>query len=114
MLKRNFLSLFAILLIYSCSKPKEEILFSSSRNGNSDIFIMDQDGENVQQITESSFEEWGPTWISENQISFLRQTKDSILRIEMDLITKYELALHHPYNCILDDKNMLYSGKFEA
>jgi len=114
MLKRNFLSLFAILLIYSCSKPKEEILFSSSRNGNSDIFIMDQDGKNVQQITESSFEEWGPTWISENQISFLRQTKDSILRIEMDLTTKYELALHHPYNCILDDKNMLYSGKFEA
>ena len=112
--KQNFLFMCLILLIFSCSKPKDKVLFSSSRNGNSDIFVMDGNGKNIRPLTESSFEEWGPTWISENQISFLRQTKDSILRIEMDLTTRYELTPKHPSNCTLDDKNMLYSGKFEA
>ena len=101
------------LLISSCSQNKEQLLFSSSRNGNSDIFIMDVNGENKRALTHSEFEEWGPTWINQGEISFLRQTGDSIYRVKLNLKTKKESRLKHPSNCTLDDKNILYSGQFE-
>lgn len=109
---KNIYYLFVIsILVSACSKPKERILFSSSKNGNSDIFIMDFDGKNKAVLTKSKFEEWGPTWINENEISFLRQVKDSIFRIKLHLKTKEETNLAHPSTCILNDKNVLYSLK---
>lgn len=93
----------------SCKTNNEKIIFSSSRNGNSDIFIMDKDGKNQNALTENKSEEWGPTWINENEISFLRQSQDSIFRIQLNIKTKEESRLKHPSNCILDDKNILYS-----
>ena len=35
--------------------------------------------------------------------------EDSIVRIKLNLETKKETPLKHPENCILDDKNILYS-----
>lgn len=113
MTKRFTFLLFSILLISSCNKKKESLLFSSSRNGNSDVFIMDANGENIKALTQTDFEEWGPTWINKNEITFLRQTKDSIFRIKLDLKTDKESKLKQPTNCLLDDKNVLYSGKLE-
>ena len=52
-------------------------------------------------------------WISKNKISFLRQKEDSIIRIQLDLITSKESKQKHPVNCLLDDKNALYSKHFE-
>ena len=97
------------MLISSCAQKKEILLFSSSRNGNSDIFIMDFKGENLKPLAQTEFEEWGSTWINENEISFLRQKEDSIYRIKLNIESKEETELPHPFNCILDDKNVLYS-----
>lgn len=113
MTKKYSLLLFLILLISSCAEKKERLLFSSGRNGNSDIFMMDIDGENKKALTQTDFEEWGPTWINKNEISFLRQTADSIFRIQLNLKTNKESKLKHPKNCLLDDKNVLYSHKLE-
>lgn len=113
MIKQYTFLLFSILLISSCSQKKEHLLFSSSQNGNSDVFIMDADGENKKALTQTDFEEWGPTWINKDEISFLRQTEDSIFRVKLNLKTKKETKLKHPKNCILDDKNVLYSDKLE-
>jgi Tol biopolymer transport system component len=101
--------LLITLSLTSCGTTKESVLFSSSVNGNSDIFIMDSNGENKTALTQTELEEWGPTWINENEISFLRQNGDSIFRIKLNLKTKKESKLKHPTNCILDDKNILYS-----
>ena len=113
MTKQFIFLLFSVLLFSNCNKKKEGLLFSSSRNGNSDIFIMYANGENIKALTRTDFEEWGPTWIDKNEISFLRQTKDSIFRIKLNLKTDKESELKHPTNCLLDDKNVLYSGKLE-
>ncbi len=113
MIKQNTFLLLSILLILSCTQEKESLLFSSSRNGNSDVFIMDIDGENKKALTQTDFEEWGPTWINKNEISFLRQTEDSIFRVKLNLKTKKESIIKHPTNCALDDKNILYSYELE-
>ena len=113
MIKKFTFLLFSILLFSSCSQKKENVLFSSSRNGNSDVFIMDIDGGNKKALTQTDFEEWGPTWINENEISFLRQTEDSIFRIKLNLKSGKESKLKHPIKCVLDDKNVLYSGRLE-
>lgn len=109
MVKKITCFLLLVLLLTAFKTNKEQILFSSSRNGNSDIYIMDSDGKNQTALTQNQFEEWGPTWINDNEISFLRQTKDSIFRIKLNLKTGEESKLKHPTNCILDDKNILYS-----
>jgi TolB protein len=116
MLKRIHIIILLTLTLSACSNnPKEQVLFSSNRNGNSDIFIMDIDGGNQQPLTQTSFEEWGPSWINEDEISFLRQKGDSIFRIKLELSSNQETQLEHPSNCILDDKNMLYntSNKYQ-
>lgn len=113
MIKKHIILFFLIIHISSCSQNKDYILFSSSVNGNSDIFIMDANGDNKTSLTQTNYEEWGPTWINNDAISFLRQTKDSIHRIKLNLKTKSESKLKHPANCVLDDKNVLYSGEWE-
>lgn len=101
---------FLTFLFTACYANKEQILFSSSRNGDSNIYIMDADGKNQVALTNAKSEEWSPTWIRENEISFLRQEGDSIFRIKLNLQTKEESKINHPTNCILDDKNILYSS----
>ncbi|MBT8231522.1 MAG: hypothetical protein HKO66_00695 [Saprospiraceae bacterium] len=113
MIKQTCYVLLLLSIFTSCKKNNEKIIFSSSRNGNSDIYVMDEEGKNQVPLTTEKTEEWGPTWINESEISFLRQTKDSIFRIKLNLITGKESKLKHPKNCLLDDKNVLYSGKLE-
>lgn len=114
MVKQFIFLLSSILILSSCTQEKERVLFSSSRNGNSDVFIMDIDGENKMALTQTDFEEWGPTWINNNEISFLRQTEDSIFRLKLNLETNKETKLSHPTNCLIDDKNVLYFNQLQA
>jgi len=113
MIKKFFHFLTLSFVLAACKTSNNDILFSTSRNGNSDIYLMDEEGKNQSPLTTKKTEEWGPTWINESEISFLRQTKDSIIRIKMNLNTGEESKLNHPTNCLLDDKNVLYSGRFE-
>lgn len=109
---RNHSVLFLALGLLLCSgclkKPEDLILFSSSRNGNSDIFSMRPDGTEVTQLTFSKNEEWAPMWQGPHRISYLRQDGDTIRRISMDLSTQYEIVIPQPKQCILDDKNALF------
>ncbi|GAA4645917.1 hypothetical protein GCM10023115_38770 [Pontixanthobacter gangjinensis] len=70
--------------------------------------MMNGDGSELDQLTKSEFEEWSPVWITEDQISFLRQ-KDEISRIRLKISTGEEWEIPQPKNCSLDDKNVLYS-----
>lgn len=113
MIKKLFYFLTLTLMLASCKTSNNGILFSTSRNGNSDIYLMDEEGKKQVPLTTEKAEEWGPTWINDTEISFLRQTADSIFRIKLNLNTGKESKLKHPINCLLDDKNVLYSGRSE-
>ena len=109
-MRTSFL-LITLLLFMSCQQQKtsENILFSSSRNGNSDIFFMNADGTNVTPVINTSYEEWGATFIDKDNITFLRQLKDSVYRFNFNLKTKIETSIPHPPLCYFDDKNAIYS-----
>ncbi|MEL6673413.1 MAG: hypothetical protein AAFR61_14510 [Bacteroidota bacterium] len=100
--------LLGLAFFSACQGPSERILFSSSRNGNSDIFLMHPDGSKVQALTNDPREEWAATWIDANHISFLRQEDSLILRYQLALESGEITPLPHPQACTLDDKNILY------
>ena len=108
-MKNRYLALFIFISFYSCSNKSERIIFSSSRDGNSNIYSMEADGTDLQPITSDSTEEWGPSIMPSGEISFLRQTSHTIIRIAIDPASKKDRYLAHPQNCLLDDKNVLYN-----
>jgi Tol biopolymer transport system component len=109
-MKKYAILIISTLLLIACKTEQEAIIFSSGRNGNSDIFIMYADGSNQVSLSQNPFEEWAPTWINEDEITFLRQENDAIKRIKLNLNTREESRLEMPSNCNLDDKNVLYSA----
>lgn len=98
-----------LLLCINCAAQKDQLLFSSNRNGNSDIFILQGKNKQAQQLTYGPQEEWGPSWINANVISFLREDHGNIKRIQLNLETQQEIEIPQPFNCTLDDKNALFS-----
>jgi Tol biopolymer transport system component len=39
-----------------------KIVFTSERDGNSEIYVMEADGSNQVRLTNNNTEDWGPTW----------------------------------------------------
>ena len=110
---QRIVSLLIVISFLGSCATTDRVLFSSSRNGNSDIFLMDSEGKNLQQITEEQTEEWGPVWINENEISYLSQNGETITLIRHNLETGAKTTIDHPSNCMLDDKNLVYSKNAE-
>jgi Tol biopolymer transport system component len=53
------------------SPDGEKIAFSSSRDGDWEIFVMDEDGSGLEQLTFDNSRDWDPTWSPNgNQIAF--------------------------------------------
>lgn len=88
---------------------QDTFLFSSDRNGNSDIYLFNRENESLFQITNSSDEEWGPVWIENQKISFLRQSGNQVEIVVRDLLSDLEYTFPQPESCILDDKNIVYN-----
>lgn len=110
----RLLIVLTALIITNCGNktdPADLIVFSSSRNGNSDIYTMKIDGSELRALTTDSSEQWSPSWLSESEITFLYQKEDSIGRRAIDLNSLESRELSHPPNCLLTDKNMLYAAK---
>jgi Tol biopolymer transport system component len=58
------LALFTVLVI-GCSSSLEKngrIAFSSNRDGNTQIYVMDADGSNQTRLTSNSDIDWAPAW----------------------------------------------------
>lgn len=101
-----------ILLVFSlgCSTSPSKILFSSNESGNSDIYMMLLDGTGKEAIINTDKEEWGAVFATPNVIQFLRQDSTNINLYEFNLITKEEKKIQQPKECVLDDKNAVFSG----
>ena len=109
-MKRHFLIfLLPMLVVCSCKVQSDRVLFSSGRHGNSDIFLMDSEGKILEQITDATSEEWSPVWINDNEISYLSQSGNTITIVRHNIQSKEKTIIPHPDNCLIDDKNMLYS-----
>lgn len=108
---RPLLIICMLLTVIGCnsSQIKERILYSSSPNGNSDIFFMNSDGSEKIPLIQTEFEEWGATFMDNDNISFLRQIKDSVFRYRYNLKLQKEYPLAQMGLCYLNDKNAVYN-----
>ncbi len=102
--------LFVLALGLGCSTSPTKILFSSNESGNSDIYMMLLDGTEKEVIVNTEKEEWGAVFATPNVIQFLRQDTTGVHRYEFNLITKEEKKIEQPKECLLDDKNAVFSG----
>ena len=48
--------------LYAQARPKMQIAFVSEREGNSEIYVMDENGKNLQNLTNHPADDWGPTF----------------------------------------------------
>lgn len=65
-----FLSAIAL---WMSTATQADIVFRSDRDGNGNIYVMNDNGRNVRQLTHSSFRDSEPTWSPDgSQIAFMR------------------------------------------
>ena len=56
----------------SWSPDGEHITFMSYRDGNGEIYVLDADGKNPQNLTNNPAEDWSPSWSPDGEhIAFL-------------------------------------------
>ena len=52
-----------------------KVVFSASQNGNSNLYVMDDDGGNIKKITDNTNSDWKPRWSPNGRrIAFARDT----------------------------------------
>jgi len=67
--------LLASLLILFATTSHAKIVFNASHNENSNIYVMDDNGENMRQITDTPYYDKNPYWSPNGKrIAFLRNT----------------------------------------
>ena len=109
MKSKVILGLCLFLLTLGCTKKEESILFSSDREGSSDLYLMNSEGEILDRLTDDLSEEWSAVWIDDNHISFLSDRNGTPEVFKMDITTKRVVQIDQPNHCVLDDKNYVYS-----
>jgi Tol biopolymer transport system component len=78
---------------------RNKIAFVSDRDGDAEIFIMDRDSNNLQQVTHNSVGDRHPSWSPDgSQIAFTREGRGvypDIFVISDDGSSEYSLVDHH-------------------
>lgn len=78
-------------------KVKGQIVWSSSRNGNHDLFIMDTDGSNVHAITKGDEVDWFPRWAPDgSKILFCRSKKGWVSERDANESEKWDIYTINP------------------
>ena len=62
--KAKFVYLLAIEFLFSnaFASRNPQIVFTTTRHGHGEIYVMDADGGNQKRLTNNKVHDWGPTW----------------------------------------------------
>lgn len=73
---RTLQTIFCIsFTLLSAATANAKIVFSASQNGNSNLYVMDDDGGNITQLTDNTNSDWKPRWSPNGRrIAFARDT----------------------------------------
>lgn len=67
------LGILGIIILCLSTSTQADIVFKSDRDGSSNIYVMNDDGSNVRQLTHSPLYDSQPTWSPDgSQIAFMR------------------------------------------
>ena len=55
---------------------KSQIAFTSTRDGNAEIYVMDPDGKNQNRLTDNPAEDWDPSWSPDGQRIAFHSNRD--------------------------------------
>lgn len=96
------------------------IVFSSDRDGDSDIYVMDSDGSNAIQLTSDDVRNWGPQWSPDGrEIAFVTEPSeqggiyDSIALVKTDGEVVRTLSTRAHVLCLdwsPDGESLVYLG----
>ena len=79
------------------------IAFDSDRGGNWNIFVMNADGSNVQQVTASPFRDRGPSWSPDGtNLVFQSNRKGSLDLYSIDVETSFVTQLTELHGDVTD------------
>ncbi len=90
------------LILLFAAAANAKIVFSASQNGNSNLYVMDDNGGNITQLTDNTNSDWKPRWSPNGRrIAFTRDTtpndgsvKPSIYIMHTDGTAARQISAH--------------------
>ncbi len=89
----KYLSFFILLLcVTGCqdsindtnlTSPKYDIAFTSLRDGNAEIYVMNADGSNQTRVTNNKYGDWFPKWSPDGKkIAFISEEELYVINVD--------------------------------
>ena len=105
-MKKLYSRITIILALTGCAR-QEYLIFSSDRDGHSNIYKIKNDGSSIEQLTGDEWEQWSPRVLNKHEISFLAEEEGKFKRYILHLKTKERHEIRQPQACTLHDKNTI-------
>ena len=72
-----FLLIIQLLIFIACQKRHGKIAFTSNRDGNEEIYLMNDDGTNQVNLTNNPAPDWYPNWSPDGQNIVFSSSRDA-------------------------------------